>query len=110
MTITGSHTIVATCEARTGVRTDADWPNAPLWCGATLGLTTWTDIDGRTHRACRHHLAAMLRRSPRYVSEIDGDGLAESKRASEIAREDAFENGRLTFEWHRHAVDVDVAP
>lgn len=70
----------------------------------------------------------MLRRSPRagfarpigdedltkphptrYVSEIDGDGLSESKRASEIAREDAFDNGRLTFEWHGHPVDLDVA-
>ena len=108
MTISGSHTIIATCEARTGVRTDADWPNAPLWCGATLGLTTWTDIDGRTHRACRHHLAAMLRRSPRYVSERYDDPLGQAKAARE-AREDAFENGRLTFEWHGHAVDLDVA-
>lgn len=38
-----------------------------------------------------------------YVSEIADDPLGQAK-----AREDAFENGTLTFEWQGHAVDVDL--
>ena len=40
---------------------------------------------------------------PEYVSERQDDPLGQAK-----ARRDAFEDGRLTFEWHGHAVDVDL--
>jgi hypothetical protein len=77
----------ATCDAKVGVRTDAEWPDAPIWCSASVALTTWVDINGRTHRACRHHLAAMLRRNPeRYLSEIADDPLGQAKAARDYER------------------------
>lgn len=41
-----------------------EFSEVPLWCNATVGLTTWTDRTGLTHRACRHHLPALLYRYP----------------------------------------------
>lgn len=31
-------------------------------CGMEFGVTTWTDTSGRTHTACRHHLAELRHR------------------------------------------------
>jgi hypothetical protein len=74
-----------TCEARVGVRA-GEFAELPIWCSASVALTTWVDINGRTHRACRHHLAAMLRRNPeRYLSEIADDPLGQAKAAREIS-------------------------
>jgi hypothetical protein len=56
-------TIRDTCEARVGFY-PGEFAEMPLWCSASVGLTTWTDTDGRTRRACRHHLARMLHRFP----------------------------------------------
>jgi hypothetical protein len=56
-------TASATCEARVGFH-PGEWAEMPVFCRTFVGLTTWVDINGRTHRACRHHLAAMLRRNP----------------------------------------------
>jgi len=70
------------CEARTGFY-PGEWSEMPLYCQATVGLTTWRDSGGFTHRACRHHRDAMQRRYP--VTSI-------------TARRDAFEEGRLSFE------------
>lgn len=52
-----------TCEARTGY-TPGEFAELPLWCNSRIGLSTWTDRRGITHRACRHHRAAMQRLYP----------------------------------------------
>ena len=54
-----------TCDARVGFRVRADWPNEPLWCGETVGLTTYEDATGTLRRFCRHHQKVILRRFPR---------------------------------------------
>jgi hypothetical protein len=33
-------------------------------CGAPKGLTVWTDVMGKRHAACRHHVAEMQHRYP----------------------------------------------
>ena len=102
MAITGSHTFTVTCSARSGYRAHT-YGYVPAWCNVHLGLRSYVDERGVIRYFCAQHEDAVRARWPeRYVSEIDNDGLSESKRASEIAREDAFENGRLTF-------DLDVA-
>ena len=53
-----------TCEARTGFY-PGEWSEMPIFCDATVGLTTWTDAGGFTHRACRHHRDALQTRYPR---------------------------------------------
>ena len=52
-----------TCEARTGFF-PGEWSELPLWCNATVGLRSWVDANGRTHRACRHHVVALMGRYP----------------------------------------------
>ena len=56
-------TLAPTCEARVGFG-PGEWEPMPLWCNATVGLTTWTDSSGQTHRACRHHVAGLRYRYP----------------------------------------------
>ena len=51
------------CEAKTGFRA-GEWTELPVYCNATVGLTSWTDARGMTHRACRHHRSQMLYRYP----------------------------------------------
>lgn len=51
--------VAPTCGARVGVYA-GEFSELPLWCGSRIGLTTWTDRRGITHRACRHHRGAML--------------------------------------------------
>jgi hypothetical protein len=81
-------TIRDTCEARVGFY-PGEFAEMPLWCSASVGLTTWTDTDGRTRRACRHHLARMLHRFPEmYESEIADDPLGQAKATREIVIED----------------------
>jgi hypothetical protein len=66
-----------TCGARVGFF-PGEFAEMPLFCSASIGLTTWP--DGRTRRGCRHHLAQMLHRFPeRYVSEIADDPLGQAK-------------------------------
>ena len=57
-----------TCEARTGY-TPGEFAELPLWCNSRVGLSTWTDQRGMTHRACRHHRTAMQRLYPVQTSE-----------------------------------------
>jgi hypothetical protein len=54
-----------TCSARVGFRVKAEWPNEPLWCSETVGLTTYEDATGTLRRYCRHHQKVVLRRFPR---------------------------------------------
>ena len=78
-----TETTAATCQARTGFY-PGEWSEMPMFCDATVGLTTWTDAGGFTHRACRHHREALLRVYPRpYVSENHDDGLGQAKAAAE---------------------------
>lgn len=51
-------TLAPTCEARTGFY-PGEFAEMPLFCGARIGLSTWTDTAGLNHRACRHHVAGM---------------------------------------------------
>lgn len=60
-----------TCEAKTGWYA-GEWSELPLWCNARVGLSTWTDRQGFTHRACRHHRAAMLHRYPAVEEAVQG--------------------------------------
>lgn len=55
-----------TCEAKTGVYA-GEFSELPLWCNSRIGLSSWTDRRGITHRACRHHRAAMQRLYPVYT-------------------------------------------
>ena len=50
-----------TCEARVGFYA-GEWSEMPVYCSARIGLTMWTDRNGTTRRACRHHLDAMRAR------------------------------------------------
>lgn len=50
-----------TCEARVGFYA-GEWSEMPVYCSARIGLTTWTDRNGTTRRACRHHVEAMRAR------------------------------------------------
>lgn len=66
---------------------------------------------GATYRHDTAEIAALIKESyggiwPSKQSAIDAVTRAV---AIDIAREDAFENGTLTFEWNGHAVDVDLS-
>ena len=63
MTLTAAATLAPHCEARVGFY-PGDYGELPLWCSARIALTTWTDSQGREHRACRHHVVALKRRNP----------------------------------------------
>jgi len=99
------------CDAYNTGHAATDWGFERLPCNQHTGLRSFTDRQGviRWYCPATGHGADVLRRFGRYVSEVDTDGLSAAKAAAEIAREDAWEHGRLTFEWHGHAVDVDVA-
>lgn len=98
------------CDAYAHGHVANDWGFEKLPCQVRTGLRSFTDRSGTTRFYCgsQGHDADVFRRFGRYVSEIDGDEMGQAKAAAE-ARRDAFENGRLTFEWHGHAVDLDVA-
>lgn len=53
------------CDGRATGVTASDWGFTSLPCNTARGLTIWTDSEGQSHRACRHHLVPMLRRFPR---------------------------------------------
>jgi hypothetical protein len=132
----GGATMLATCEARVGFH-PGEWAETPVFCRTSVGVTTWVDLNGRTHRACRHHLAAMLRRNPeRYVSEIADDPLGQMKAAREISDfktpdqhgetcwyaghapgcpcraggDVELRPGWISFEEDGHVIEVEVAP
>ena len=62
-----------TCEARTGFY-PGEWSEMPIWCNATVGLRSWVDSNGRTHRACRHHVVALMGRYPMRQWSVDMGG------------------------------------
>ena len=102
----GGATLVATCSARVGFRA-GDYGEVPTWCNVQLGLRSYVDALGLTRYYCAQHEDAVRARwAPRYVSERADDPLGQVKAARE-AREDAFENGRLTFEEPRTVVIED---
>jgi hypothetical protein len=80
--------------------------------GPTASGSSRPAVTGATIRAIDRLQAADFRPLYRpiegYRSEIEDDGLGQAKAAVE-AREDAFTNGRLTFDWRSHAVDLDLA-
>lgn len=96
---------LAAYRSRHRIEIDAsgDWTTC-----ATDGLKVYA-VRGRQWRHDQDQIERLAREAYAYTSEVDGDGLAEAKRASEIAREDAWTRGTLTFESHGHAVEVDLA-
>jgi hypothetical protein len=62
-TLTAATALAPTCEARVGFY-PGEFAEVPLWCSARIGLTTWTDSSGQTHRACRHHVDGLQHRYP----------------------------------------------
>lgn len=67
----------------------SDWGFESIPCRAARALVTYMDVTGVQRFACRHHERYVRGRWPeRYISEIDGDGLSEAKRAREIIIEE----------------------
>lgn len=42
------------------------------FCRQTVGVTTWTDVDGKEHSACASHAGGMKRRYPTELPERTG--------------------------------------
>ena len=92
-----------TCEARVGFYA-GEWSEMPVYCSARIGLTTWTDRNGTTRRACRHHVEAMRARF----------GVQEQERVARVISEAsrplrAFERRTVVVEDHgAYVVTADL--
>lgn len=100
------------CSANATGVVASDWGMVAVPCSVTRGLRYFTDRQGLRRAFCPSvgHEANAKRRfgapidDQIYQSEIADDPLGQAH-----ALRDIFDNGRVTLEWHGHAVDLDVA-